>query len=153
METCSKKNGRFVKRHIPANKGKKWDEIMSIEVQEKCRKGWYQKGHNPHNSVPIGTEVLMNKDGYIKVKIAEPNKWAFKHRLIWEQSNGKIPRGYNVQFLNGNRTDCRIENLYLISRSDQINHNTIIRYPAELRQSIHKIAKMDKLINKIKHRS
>lgn len=32
--------GRFMKGHIPANKGKKWDEYMSKRSQRRCRKGW-----------------------------------------------------------------------------------------------------------------
>jgi len=34
------KNGRFQKGHVPANKGKKWDEFMSKRSQRRCAKGW-----------------------------------------------------------------------------------------------------------------
>lgn len=53
----------------------------------------------------------------MKVKIAEPDKWELKHRLVWQQKYGKIPEGSCLIFLNGNRQDCRIENLMLIKRS------------------------------------
>lgn len=34
------KTGRFLKGHIPANKGKKWDEFMSKRAQRRAAKGW-----------------------------------------------------------------------------------------------------------------
>lgn len=33
-------NGRFLKGHTPANKGKKWSEYMSKRAQRRARKGW-----------------------------------------------------------------------------------------------------------------
>ena len=35
-----KNDGRFKKGHVPANKGKKWDDFMSKKGQRKARKGW-----------------------------------------------------------------------------------------------------------------
>ena len=34
------KNGRFMKGHVPANKGKKWSEFMSKRGQRRARNGW-----------------------------------------------------------------------------------------------------------------
>ena len=33
-------NGRFLKGHTPANKGKKWSEYLSKRKQKRCAKGW-----------------------------------------------------------------------------------------------------------------
>ena len=33
-------NGRFLKGHEPANKGKRWDEYMSKRAQRRSAKGW-----------------------------------------------------------------------------------------------------------------
>ena len=137
----------FPKGHIPQSKGKKWSEFMSEKGQEGSRKTTFKKGNIPKNHKPVGTEVIEPKNGYIKIKVAEPSKWMLKHRYIWEQTNGKIPKGYNVQFANKDRPDYRIENLYLISRSEQINNNSIIRYPNELRKAIFRVSKIKKLIN------
>lgn len=146
MRRKNSSKGWFRKGHIPDNKGKRWSEFMSEEGMRNSSKTTFKKGHIPKNHKPVGTEVLEPKDGYVKVKIAEPNKWKLKHRYIWEQHHGKIPRGYNVQFHNKDRTDCRIENLYLISRSEQISNNSIIRYPQEVRTAIKRISKIKKLI-------
>ena len=32
--------GRFMKGHVPANKGKKWSEYMSKRAQNRAAKGW-----------------------------------------------------------------------------------------------------------------
>lgn len=136
----------YGKGHIPQNKGRKWSEYMSIEGQNRSRKTTFKKGNTPKNHLPVGTEMQERKDGYIKVKIAEPNKWMLKHRLVWERHNGPIPKGHNVQFANKDKTDCRIENLYLISRKEQINQNSIVRYPGEIRKAMTGISKIQKLI-------
>ena len=33
-------NGRFLKGHVPANKGKKWSEFMPKRSQKRSAKGW-----------------------------------------------------------------------------------------------------------------
>lgn len=142
---CSKK-GFFQKGQVPYNKGKKLDEFMSKEAQEKLFQTTFKAGHMPHNYLPVGTEILMKKDGYIKVKIADPKKWKLKHRLVWQQHHGKIPKGYNVQFHDGDRTNCAIDNLFLITREEQVINNSIIRYPVELRTAIKRVAKLKRLI-------
>ena len=124
---------RFKKGSIPPNKGKK----MSPEVYEKVKETMFKKGKSPVNHREVGSERI-NVDGYIEIKVAEPNRWRLKHRLIWEQHNGIIPEGCNVQFKNHNTLDCRIDNLYLISKSEQMrNENSLMaRYPKELRDVI-----------------
>ena len=37
------------------------------------------------------------------------------HRWVWEQEHGPIPEGFRVYFLDGDRRNCRIENLELVS--------------------------------------
>ena len=124
---------RFMKGHISANRGKK----MSPEVYVKCSSTMFRKGNIPVNTKPVGSERLT-KDGYMAVKTAEPNVWKLKHRLIWEQVHGPIPEGSNVQFRNGNRQDIRIENLYLISRAEQMKgeNSLCARYPEGLQKAI-----------------
>ena len=124
---------RFHKGHIPTNKGKK----VSPEMYERMQPTMFKKGRINENKREVGSE-RVNVYGYIEIKVAEPNRWRLKHRLIWEQHNGIIPEGCNVQFKNHNTLDCRIENLYLISKSEQMrNENSLMaRYPKELRDVI-----------------
>ena len=120
---------RFTKGHIPQNKGKK----MSAEIYAKVAPTMFKKGNTPVNHREVGSE-RVNVDGYVEIKVAEPNKWKLKHRVLWEQVNGEIPAGMNIQFKNGNSQDVRIENLYLISRACQMKdeNSLMARYPKEV---------------------
>ena len=40
-----------------------------------------------------------------------------KNREIWQEFHGKIPRGWLVHNLNGNKRDLRLENLAAIPRN------------------------------------
>ena len=136
---------RFHKGHTPQNKGKK----VSPEVYEKMSPTMFKKGHINENKREVGAE-RVNVDGYIGTKVAEPNVWKLKHRIVWEQHNGVIPAGYNVQFKNHNPQDFRIENLYLISKAEQLrNENSLIaRYPKELQDVIRLKGALNRQIHK-----
>jgi hypothetical protein len=109
--------GRFEKGSSPANKGKSWDDFMEPESQKSCRRTCFKKGHRPHNSRPVGSEVV-HKDGYVWVKVAEPNKCRQKQRLVWEEAHGKIPSGMFITFLDENPQNCALDNLALISKEE-----------------------------------
>ena len=57
-----------------------------------------------------------------------------KHRYVWEQAHGKIPDGYLVAFRDGNRQNCDLSNLYLISRQESARR-CINSESAEARQA------------------
>ena len=80
-------------------------------------KGWFKKGQMPHNHLEVGAQVFTF-DGYIKVKIAEPNYWEFLHKLVWQEANGPIPPEHNIIFLDGNKQNCSLENLYCIPKDE-----------------------------------
>ena len=110
---------QFRPGHAPANKGKTWDESgLSEESRKRCAKGWFKQGQTPVNHLPIGTRRLRPKDGYIWQKTAEPNRWTPAHRVIWEENHGPIPKGMCVTFLDGDRTNLRLDNLALISQKE-----------------------------------
>ena len=93
--------GRFEKGHIPANKGKP----MKPEQYEKCKKTMFKRGNIPANRREVGSE-RVTKDGYLKIKIqdGQGNKnWILKHRFIYEQVNGPIPKSHKVIFADGNK--------------------------------------------------
>lgn len=139
---------QFKPGSIPQNKGKK----MSAEVYERCKGTMFKPGNTPKNHMEVGTEVLRG-DGYIWRKIAEPNKWKLVHRILWEEQNGPVPKGFIVSFKNKNQQDIRLENLYLISRSEQLvkENSMMARYPEELRSVIRVKAAIKRKINKIDH--
>ena len=105
---------RYRPGNIPANKGRRWDEFMPPESQEKCRATTFKAGHVPSGVLPVGT-VRLHKDGYCYVKVAE-HRWELLHRHVWESVHGEIPPDHIVMFVNGDRTDCSIENLAMASK-------------------------------------
>ena len=110
--------GKFRKGQIPHNKGKK----MPKEVYEKVKHTMFAKGNVPPNHRPVGSERI-SKDGYIEVKVAEPNKWRLKQRVVYEEAKGKIPEGCPIIFLDGNKRNFDIDNLRCITRSELLYLN------------------------------
>lgn len=112
--------GRFKKGHVPVNKGTHPPTVGRMAETQ------FKHGHLPHNTKPIGYERIT-KDGYIEVKIAmRPSRkdcndnFILKHRLVWEQANGPIPKGYIVAFKDGDKTNCDIGNLALITMAENV---------------------------------
>lgn len=100
----------------PWNKGEKYC------AGGRSKETQYKKGHCPVNWRPIGSERI-NADGYVEIKIADPNKWCLKHRYIWQNAYGSIPNGYIVTFRDSNPLNCEIDNLMLISRAVNLKMN------------------------------
>lgn len=110
--------GKFIKGQTPHNKGKK----MPKKVYEKVKHTMFAKGNVPPNHRPVGSERI-SKDGYIEVKVAEPNKWRLKQRVVYEEAKGKIPEGCTIIFLDGNKRNFDIDNLRCITRSELLYLN------------------------------
>ena len=136
---------RFQKGFVPLNKGKK----VSPEVYSKLQPTMFKKGRTPVTHRDVGAE-RVNVYGYIEIKVSEPNRWRLKHRVMWEQVNGAIPNGYNVQFKNHNPLDCRIENLYLISKAEQMakENSFYAKYPKKIQEIIRLKGVVNRAIHK-----
>lgn len=102
--------GRFEKGHKPWNTGMKGLTIAGSEV------GRFQFGHRPKNARPVGSE-RVSRDGYVEIKIAEPNKWAHKHRYLYEQAHGPVGSSHAVIFLDGDKQNMSLENLKAVPRA------------------------------------
>lgn len=128
----SGRTGRFEKGHIPVNRGTKGLKYPGSE------KGWFKKGNVPVNHRPVGSERI-SVDGYIEIKVAEPNKWKLKHRVVYEEKYGKIPDGHVLIFLDRNPLNCTLDNLILAPRSvlSVVNKTgNLTQYPAINESSI-----------------
>lgn len=96
----------------------------------KPNSGSLKKGRHSWNLKPIGYERVCSKDGYVLVKVAEPNVFKLKHRIVWEKANGPIPENHVIAFNNLDKTDCRLENLTLMTKAEMVRYS----------QSFHKLA-------------
>ena len=134
---------------VAKNKGKKQIEYMSPEAIERTKASRFKKGNVPHNARAVGFERI-DKDGYVMVKATGRRKMELKHRLVWEEHRGAIPDGHCIQFLDGNRQNCDIENLYIISRVDQMKHENSLhaRYPEDIRRLVQLKGALKRQINK-----
>lgn len=107
--------GHFKKNHTPWNKGSKG--------LTSANKTSFKKGIIHFNYKQVGEERI-DKYGYIQVKVAEPNVWDLKHRVIYREHYGEIPNGYNIIFADGNKMNFDIDNLILVSKAEMLILNT-----------------------------
>lgn len=139
---------QFQKGHVPANKGLRRPGYAPGRMRETQ----FKKGQRGNKWVPIGTERI-NADGYWSVKVAETTRydksWKQKHRLLWEQAHGPVPAGHIVAFKDGDKLNCVLENLELMTMADNARRNVIWRKaPRELADIVMLRAKIQRQINK-----
>lgn len=110
-------NGRFMKGHIPANKGKKWSEYLSRRAQRGSAKGWKNlelHRHRPPNAgrAPKPVVAIMD-DGRFKIlpSLREAGEWCGGH---WENV-GRCCRENALRHVN---TDHRYKGIRFYFMSD-----------------------------------
>lgn len=146
-----KKSSYFSKGHTPKNKGKKIEDFMSPETIVKFKANQYKKGNKPLNTLYDGAVTIRtehkerNGRKYKWIRISEGN-WEMLHKHIWEKENGLVPEGYCLWFIDGNSLNCKLENLELITRDENLNRNWHDRYPNELKKSVLKLNKLKKIL-------
>lgn len=125
---------RFKKGNTPWNKG--------IKTGLKPTKG-FKKGFSPWHTRELYSERL-DKDGYILIKIAKPNKWVRKHRWIYEQEHGTIPENSVIIFADGDKTNLNTYNLICVTRNELkvLNQCRLISSVPELTKTGLNIAKI-----------
>lgn len=133
------RKGQFRKGQTPHNKGKSRKYWASPEAEELMAKGQFKPGEcrddNPRKR-PIGHEKVY-ADGYVWVITEHGRKQ--KHRWVWEQANGPITEGYCVKFKDGNRMNCSLDNLYLVSRADHARETRAALSPEQKKEIMRKV--------------
>lgn len=136
-------SGHFPKGQTPWNLGKKG--YMGANATS------FKAGNLPHNHRPLWSE-RVGKDGYIEMSVPERNphtgfetRFKYKHVWIWEQANGKKPRGTAVIFKDGNIRNFDLDNLLLVTRAELLTMNLhdYKNQPEELKPSVLALARVE----------
>lgn len=113
--------GQFETGHISPTKGRKMEEYCSPEALARSAATRFKNGNIPHNQKPLG--AIIENGGYLWIKVSmtgtQKERWHQLHREVWERHNGPVPEGYNVTFLDGDRKNCDISNLAIVSDAEQ----------------------------------
>lgn len=143
------KSGRFTKGLKPWNKGAHFTPGgRSAETRFKAGN---RTGKAAQLYQPIGTERIT-KDGYRQRKVNDDmpihRRWQLVQRLVWEEHRGPIPDGHVVTFIDGDKLNCEIDNLTLVSRQELMSRNTVHNLPEDLRQVVQLKGALVRQINK-----
>ena len=148
-----KKESQLKKGNTPFNKGMKQSDYMTSEVIERTKKTRFKKGNKPHNTRKDGAiSFRKDKSGYTyaNVRINE-GVWKPLHRVLWENTNGSIPKDSVVIFKDGNTMNIEIENLELITRAENMLRNSKHKYPKETIPSMVLIKKLELKLKSIQN--
>lgn len=74
------------------------------------------------NAVKVGVPIRQPKSykNYIQVRV--DGKLILAHRIIWENLNGPIPDGLEINHINGKKDDNRLINLELVTHKENLSH-------------------------------
>jgi hypothetical protein len=136
---------RFKRGCNPWNKDLKGVHTGGEETQ-------FKKGNIPPSYLPVGSESVH--EGYVWVKVSDPNKWVKKHHLIWTEANGPIPEGYVLRFADGNKTNVSLDNLFITSRRvmTSVVKRGLDNDNPDLNIATHNLAELELAIKDVKKR-
>lgn len=147
----SGRTGRYEKGQMPWNTNSK-----GLTGRNKTS---FKPGTRPPNWRPVGSERICPKDGFIliKVEIKDPytkakTRFMHKHVYIWEQANGKVPRGSVIKFKDGNKLNCTLDNLICLGRREllYLNQHNFNEVPAEAKDSFITLSKLSCKLHQVK---
>ena len=117
---------------------------------EPWNKGLQIGNSHIHNLKNVGDEYI-NSDGFVMIKLDNPTRWVHKHRYLYEQTFGEIPKDKVLIFLDGNKQNLNLDNLKCITRKQLIkmNQNKLFFNNAELTEAGSELANLMLKINEV----
>lgn len=151
---------RFKPGNVPWTKGRKG---IHLSPATEFKPGHVLRGMAARNYCIVGTikiwfdklprrkrrKHMIRKDGtirrgrprrYIKVKDDGPTskRWIPYARYVWEKNGGTIPDGHFVRHKDGNQMKDSLDNLHVVSRSQNLILNEVLR--PDMRKTAHRLA-------------
>lgn len=135
---------RFQKGNVPANKGLRRPGFGPGRMKQTQ----FKKGQRVWNWRPLGSERLV--DGYLYTKVSNrprvpwTRNWKPTHVLRWEKKHGRIPEGWALKCLDGNRLNTKPSNWTAVPRAMLPRLSRAYdTAPPELRPTILAIARVE----------
>lgn len=75
------------------------------------------------NELGYQLNPYKHSDGYLQFKAYHEGGCTtthYVHRFTWQQFRGDIPKGYQINHINEDKTDNRLENLELVTQKENI---------------------------------
>ena len=136
----------FMENSIFADMKEIWNKVKNYENYEVSNLGgarsldhWRDNGAGGYIQKGRILKLDKCKNGYSQVtlcKDGKPKRFLL-HRLVWEVFNGTIPDGMQVNHINEDKTDNRLENLNLMSPKENVNWGTGHQRGAEKQKTTH----------------
>lgn len=117
-------------RKLPVTKPPKKEELKQIKGYPNYYISNLGKVYIKKGDQLIIKEGRPNKQGYLRIKLwnHNKNKNFSIHRLVVEHFIGKIPNGYVVDHLNGNKSNNYVTNLEIVSVAENTRRASVSNY-------------------------
>lgn len=111
--------GHFRPGQVSHNKGKR----MPADIRGKCAATMFKPGQMPANTKHDGAITLRENGTTLYIRLAQ-GRWKRLAHHIWESTHQmSMPPDHVIRHLDGDRMNCNIENLELVSRTENLARN------------------------------
>lgn len=157
-----KKSAKFIAAHCRCADGRlgttsrfkpgqqPWNKGINYSAGGRSVETQFKRGNRSSKYLPIGSE-RVTKDGTLQRKVTDtgypPRDWVPVHVIAWTRRHGPVPAGHIVVLKDRNNRNFDIDNLELITRSENMRRNSCHRYPKEIAQVIQLRGVLSRKIN------
>lgn len=102
-------------------------------IRSKPNSGQFRKGRVADHGLPIGSITKWRHtkgEFFLWIKLRDNDtvnsleNWKMLHLHVWEVSHGPVPAGHLITFKDGDRLNCELTNLEMISQQEIMKRNS-----------------------------